>query len=184
MACFQEHVPGGGQAEGWNLQDESRAFSRHHERAQSSRRKEHGAQAAEPNGEGGQRQPAQHSHDHPELGRARHRQGEEERGDEPVAPRLQNARRQDRHGAAAEAENHGEHGLAAQAHELEDPVYHDGQARQIAGILQDAEGEEERGGDGQNDGEGVREGHGDDPVRPHEHVAQELGGHEQLDGAG
>ena len=54
----------------------------------------------------------------------------------------------------------------------EDPVAEDGQARDVAGVLEHAEDEEERGDDRQHDGDRVGEPHRDEAVLAHEKVPQ------------
>ncbi len=120
----------------------------------------------------------QHREDDAQLRRARDAQGQEEGGQHPLLARGQDPGGEGGHGVAAQAQDHGQHGLAVEAHDPEDPVAHHREAREVARVLEDREGGEERGHDGQDDGEAVGEAHGDEAVLPHEQVAHERPGHE------
>ena len=79
-----------------------------------------------------------------------------------------------------EPEHHRQHGLAVQAHRAEDPVAEDGEARDVAGVLEEPEHEEERGDDGQHDGDGVVHPHRDEAVVADEEGADRLPGDEAV----
>ncbi len=66
--------------------------------------------------------------------------------------------------------------LPFESHEAERAVDHDRHARQVAGVFEQAEEQEEAGDDGQHDGEGVGERHGDGAVGAHQEVVEEAQG--------
>ena len=68
---------------------------------------------------------------------------EQHRRDHPLAAALEDPGRQRRHRHAAEAEHHRQRRLAVQAQRAEEPVADDGQPREVAGVLEHAEREEE-----------------------------------------
>ena len=105
-----------------------------------------------------------------ELRGARNAERQQQDGDQPLLRRRQNPRRHGRHGVAAEAEHHRQHGLAVQPHRAEDAVAEYGEARDVAAVLEKPEEEEERGDNRQDDGDSVGEPHGDEAVLADEEV--------------
>ena len=89
---------------------------------------------------------------------------EQQRDEHALLARLHDARREGGHRVAPEAEDHRQHGLAVEAHAPEHAVRHDGEARQVARVLEHREDEEERGHDRQDDGDGVGHAHREEAV--------------------
>ena len=92
--------------------------------------------------------------------------------------RLEDPGRHRGHRDAAESKDHGKHGLPVEAHHPKHAVHHDGHAREVARVLQDAEHEEEHRHDRKHDRERVAQCHRDESELAHKEVVQEL--HELL----
>jgi hypothetical protein len=94
---------------------------------------------------------------------------------------VQDARGQRRHGDAAQAQHHGQYGAAVEPDQGEDAVADHRQARQVAGILEHAESEEEGADDGQDQRQRIRHAHGPQPVLADQQRGQPGPGHDALD---
>jgi hypothetical protein len=95
----------------------------------------------------------------PKLGGAGHAQRQQQRHLDALLAAVEDARGHRRHRVAAQPQDHRQHRLAVQPHRAEGAVEHHGQPRQIARILQHAEGEKKRADNGQHDGKGVGQRH-------------------------
>jgi hypothetical protein len=141
-------------------------------RGEEAGEQQHTDHGQRPDQHGGEGDAAEHAEHHAELGRAGNGQGQQEGGDQALARAVQDARGQRRHGHAAEAEHHRQHGAAVEADGGEQAVGDDRQARQVAGILEHAEGDEEGGDDGQDQRQRVGHAHGPQAVLADQQFAQ------------
>ena len=85
---------------------------------------------------------------------------------------MQDAGGQRGHGHAAKAEDHGQHRAAVESEQPEQTVGEHRQTGEVAGILEQPEGDEERGHDGQDQRERVGHAHGPQAVLPDQELRQ------------
>jgi len=85
---------------------------------------------------------------HQQACAARHQGGEQD-GEQPAAPRLDHPRAHHRGHVAAEAETQRQEALAVQTEVVHEAVHDIAGAREVAGVFQQAEGDEEHQQDGQ-----------------------------------
>ena len=173
--CFDGHIGELGEPQRRDLQDEVGAFTRDDTGGQVSTRNRMAGSCRSRSGvESGKS--GKHAKDHSQLGGARDPEGQKEGDDGPVFLRLEDPGGQGGHGVTAKSQDHGQNGLAVEAHPLEDLVGHHRQPGQVPRILHEPEDEEETAHNGQYDGNGVSQGHGEKPIRTDEKVVKKEDG--------
>ena len=175
------HVPELRQPERRQFHDEFRTLAGDRPRREEPHEEHLRQHDTEQRDQRGERHAAENAEDRRELRRARDAQRQQQHGDQPLLGRAEDPRGHRRHRVAAEAQHHGEHGLAVEPHDAEDPIAEDRQPRDVAGILQEPEHEEERGHHRQHDGDGVGQAHRDEAVLADQEVPGHRPGHRAID---